>query len=92
VTVPSRFRANPAHPPTRGCDRPRGFPDSPYSYRYLLPALPEAGYGAVASFNRGFAPTELPDDRHHVHTSMLVNDQIALYGRWPAPGHRWGQS
>jgi pimeloyl-ACP methyl ester carboxylesterase len=44
----------------------------------LLPALAEAGYRAVAPFNRGFAPTELPDDRHHVHTSMLVNDQIAL--------------
>jgi pimeloyl-ACP methyl ester carboxylesterase len=56
-----------------------GFPDSPYSYRYLLPALAEAGYRAVAPFNRGFAPTELPDDRHHVHTSMMVNDQIALH-------------
>jgi pimeloyl-ACP methyl ester carboxylesterase len=47
-----------------------GFPDSPYSYsysyRYLLPALAGAGYRAVAPFNRGFAPTELPDDRHHI--------------------------
>jgi pimeloyl-ACP methyl ester carboxylesterase len=56
-----------------------GFPDSPYSYRYLLPALAEAGYRAVAPFNRGFAPTELPDDRHHIHSSMMVNDQIALH-------------
>jgi hypothetical protein len=45
----------------------------------LLPALADVGYRAVAPFNRGFAPTELPDDRHHVHTSMLVNDQIALH-------------
>jgi pimeloyl-ACP methyl ester carboxylesterase len=30
-----------------------GFPDSPYSYRYLLPELAEAGYRAVAPFNRG---------------------------------------
>ena len=37
-----------------------GFPDSPYSYRYLLPALAEAGYRAVAPFNRGFAPTDCP--------------------------------
>jgi pimeloyl-ACP methyl ester carboxylesterase len=36
-----------------------GFSDSPHSYRYLLPALAEAGYRAVAPFNRGFAPTEL---------------------------------
>ena len=56
-----------------------GFPDSPYSYRYLLPALADAGYRAVAPFNRGFAPTELPDDRHHVHTSTMVADQIALH-------------
>jgi pimeloyl-ACP methyl ester carboxylesterase len=56
-----------------------GFPDSPYSYRYLLPALAEAGYRAVAPFNRGFAPTELPADRHHIHSSMMVADQIALH-------------
>src|ERR1700757_2335569 len=56
-----------------------GFPDSPHSYRYLLPALSEAGYRAVAPFNRGFAPTELPDDRHHIHSSTMVADQIALH-------------
>jgi pimeloyl-ACP methyl ester carboxylesterase len=56
-----------------------GFPDSPYSYRYLLPALADARFRAVAPFNRGFAPTELPDDRHHVHTSTMVADQIALH-------------
>ncbi len=56
-----------------------GFPDSPYSYRYLLPALADAGFRAVAPFNRGFAPTELPADRHHVHTSTMVADQIALH-------------
>jgi pimeloyl-ACP methyl ester carboxylesterase len=56
-----------------------GFPDSPYSYRYLLPALADAGYRAVAPFNRGFAPTELPGDRHHVHTSTMVADQNALH-------------
>ena len=32
------------------------------TYRYLLPALAEAGYRAVAPFHRRFAPTELPDD------------------------------
>ena len=32
-----------------------GFPDSPWTYRYLLPELAEAGYRAVAPFNRGFA-------------------------------------
>lgn len=56
-----------------------GFPDSPHTFRHLLPALADAGFRAVAPFSRGFAPTELPDDRHHVHTSMLVADQIALH-------------
>src|SRR3954466_10004218 len=56
-----------------------GFPDSPYTYRYLLPELAEAGYRAVAPFNRGFAPTQLPADRHHVHTSTMVADVLALH-------------
>jgi pimeloyl-ACP methyl ester carboxylesterase len=55
-----------------------GFPDSPWSYRHLLPELERAGYRAVAPFNRGFAPTELPADRHHVHTSTMVADALAL--------------
>ena len=28
-----------------------GFPDSPWTYRYLLPELAEAGYRAVAPFS-----------------------------------------
>jgi pimeloyl-ACP methyl ester carboxylesterase len=55
-----------------------GFPDSPWTYRHLLPELARAGYRAVAPFNRGFAPTELPADRHHVHTSTMVADALAL--------------
>ena len=55
-----------------------GFPDTPFTYRHLLPALAEAGFRAVAPFVRGFAPTELPPLRHHVHTSVMVADQIAL--------------
>lgn len=55
-----------------------GFPDTPFTYRHLLPALADAGFHAVAPFVRGFAPTELPPLRHHVHTSVMVADQIAL--------------
>lgn len=54
------------------------FPDSPFTYRYLLPELARAGFHAVAPFVRGFAPTELPPLRYHVHTSVMVADQIAL--------------
>lgn len=55
-----------------------GFPDTPYTYRHLLPALADAGFHAVAPFVRGFAPTELPPLRYHVHTSVMVADQMAL--------------
>jgi len=55
-----------------------GFPDTPFTYRHLLPALADAGFHAVAPFARGFAPTELPPLRHHVHTSVMVADQMAL--------------
>ncbi|HEY2203266.1 MAG TPA: alpha/beta hydrolase [Pseudonocardia sp.] len=55
-----------------------GFPDSPFTYRHLLPALAAAGFHAVAPFVRGFAPTELPALRASVHTSVMVADQIAL--------------
>jgi hypothetical protein len=59
-----------------------GFPDSPYSYRSLLPELAEAGYRAVAPFNRGFAPTELPAERHHVHSSTMVDDALSTRSTW----------
>ena len=73
-----------------------GFPDSPYSYRYLLTELAEAGYRAVAPFNRGFAPTELPAERHHVHSSTMVADALALHQALGADddaviiAHDWG--
>jgi pimeloyl-ACP methyl ester carboxylesterase len=73
-----------------------GFPDSPYTYRYLLPELAKAGYRAVAPFNRGFAPTEVPADRHYVHTSTMVADAVALHEALGGDGdavliaHDWG--
>ncbi len=39
-----------------------GFPDSPWTYRHLLPELAAAGFRAVAPFMRGFAPTSVPGD------------------------------
>ena len=32
-----------------------GFPDTPFSYRHLLPALADVGFHAVAPFVRGFS-------------------------------------
>ncbi|HZD66684.1 MAG TPA: alpha/beta hydrolase [Acidimicrobiales bacterium] len=73
-----------------------GFPDTPFTYRHLLPALADAGFHTVAPFGRGFAPTELPPLRHHVHTSVMVADQMALaraLGGGPEAllvAHDWG--
>ena len=39
-----------------------GFPDSAYTWRYLLPELAGAGFRAVAPFMRGYAPSEVPSD------------------------------
>jgi pimeloyl-ACP methyl ester carboxylesterase len=55
-----------------------GFPDSPYSYRYLLPALAAAGYRAVAPFMRGYAPTAVPADGGY-STRHLAGDVVALH-------------
>jgi pimeloyl-ACP methyl ester carboxylesterase len=73
-----------------------GFPDSPWTYRHLLPQLAAAGYRAVAPFSRGYAPTELPPDRHHIHASTLVADVLALHEALDGCdnavliGHDWG--
>src|SRR4030081_3454631 len=56
-----------------------GFPDSPFSYRYLLPELAAAGYRAVVPFMRGFAPTAVPPERCHVHTSTMVADTVGFH-------------
>lgn len=55
-----------------------GFPDSPFSYRYLMPALAEAGYRAVAPYMRGYAPTAIPADGSYT-TTDLVNDTNGLH-------------
>jgi pimeloyl-ACP methyl ester carboxylesterase len=72
-----------------------GFPDSPWTYRYLLPELAKAGYRAVAPFMRGYAPTEVPADGRY-QTSTLAADVVALHGALGGDGnavliaHDWG--
>ena len=72
-----------------------GFPDSPHSWRHLLPALAEAGFQAVAPFTRGYAPTSLAPDRMY-QTGALSADANALHealggdARAVIVGHDWG--
>ena len=72
-----------------------GFPDSAYTWRYLLPALAEVGFHAVAPFLRGYAPTAVPDDACY-GLGALVADAVALHqaldgdGDAVLIGHDWG--
>jgi pimeloyl-ACP methyl ester carboxylesterase len=72
-----------------------GFPDSAWTYRFLLPALADAGFRAVAPFMRGYAPTAVPADGRY-QTAALALDACALHevlgGGQDAViiGHDWG--
>jgi pimeloyl-ACP methyl ester carboxylesterase len=72
-----------------------GFPDSAWTWRYLLPALAGAGYRAVAPFMRGYAPSEVPADGRY-QTAALALDACGLHdalggdGDAVIIGHDWG--
>src|SRR2546428_14143859 len=71
-----------------------GFPDNAFTYRYLLPALAEAGFRGVAPFMRGDAPTGRPQDERY-QSVLLAQDGGALIaalgaGQTFVGGHGWG--
>ena len=72
-----------------------GFPDSPWTFRYLLPELARAGYRAVAPFTRGYAPSEIPADGDF-STRALAKDPSSLHEALGGGGdavliaHDWG--
>ncbi len=72
-----------------------GFPDTPHTWRHLMPELAAAGYRAVAPFQRGYAPTSVPADGRY-QTGALATDlhelHAALEGdeRAVIIGHDWG--
>jgi pimeloyl-ACP methyl ester carboxylesterase len=72
-----------------------GFPDSAWTYQHLLPVLAEAGYRAVAPFQRGYAPTGLAADGRY-HPALYASDAVALHealggdGEAALVGHDWG--
>ncbi len=55
-----------------------GFPDSAHTWRYLLPALADAGFHAVAPFMRGYAPTGIPADGCF-GLGALIADAVVLH-------------
>lgn len=74
-----------------------GFPDSPWTYRHLMPELARAGYRAVAPFMRGYAPTGIPADGDF-STRALAADVNALHDalggdeRAVLVAHDWGSA
>jgi pimeloyl-ACP methyl ester carboxylesterase len=72
-----------------------GFPDSPHTWRYLLPALADAGFHAVAPFLRGYAPSAVPADGRY-QTAAIALDAIGIHeqlggdGDAVIIGHDWG--
>ena len=87
------LEAGPADGPLALCLH--GFPDSAWTWRYLLPELGAAGWRAVAPFMRGYAPSSLaPDGRYPM--GALVEDVVSLHGALGGDGeavligHDWG--
>jgi pimeloyl-ACP methyl ester carboxylesterase len=72
-----------------------GFPDSAYTWRFLLPELAAAGFHAVAPFLRGYAPTEIPSDGRY-QIGAVARDANALHAALGGHddaviiGHDWG--
>jgi pimeloyl-ACP methyl ester carboxylesterase len=72
-----------------------GFPDTPFTWRRLLPELAARGFRAVAPFMRGYAPSEVRADvSYGVHElGTDCNELHELLGGGRAGvliGHDWG--
>ena len=73
-----------------------GFPDTPYTFRHLLPALANAGFRAVAVTMRGYEPSSQPNDGDY-SGAALAGDVIAWMDALSERqahiiGHDWGAS
>jgi pimeloyl-ACP methyl ester carboxylesterase len=72
-----------------------GFPDSPWSWRTVAPALAGAGWRVVAPWTRGYAPSFVPADGSY-HVGALMADAVAVHAAMGGGadsvllGHDWG--
>jgi pimeloyl-ACP methyl ester carboxylesterase len=71
-----------------------GFPDTPFTFRHMMPVLAKAGYRAVAVTSRGFEPSSQPKDNDYGFAALSddVPCWIAALGETTAHvvGHDWG--
>ena len=73
-----------------------GFPDTPRTYRHMLPALAQAGYRGIAVTMRGYEPSSQPADGDY-GAMALAEDVFAWMDALKVEnahlvGHDWGAS
>lgn len=72
-----------------------GYPDTPWTFRYLIGELADAGYRVVVPYQRGYAPTVIPESGQY-QCGVLGLDANALHDRLGGDehavviGHDWG--
>jgi len=72
-----------------------GFPDTAHGWRHLLPALADAGFRAIAPFQRGYAPTQVPADGCYQSGALGIDanslhETLGGNGEAIIIGHDWG--
>jgi pimeloyl-ACP methyl ester carboxylesterase len=72
-----------------------GFPDTPHTFRHLLPGLADAGFRAVAPWTRGYAPTPVAEDGDYSIAALAadantLHDALDGDGEAILIGHDWG--
>ena len=72
-----------------------GFPQTSWSWRYVWPALADAGFRVVAPDQRGYSPDARPVGVEHYRMPHLVGDALAVLDAVDAErahvvGHDWG--
>jgi len=74
-----------------------GFPDTRFTWRYLMPHLAERGWRVAAPNLRGYAPSTVATSGNY-RVAALADDAIALHDRLEGDenalliGHDWGAS
>jgi pimeloyl-ACP methyl ester carboxylesterase len=72
-----------------------GFPDSPFTWRHLVPRLEAAGWRVATPFLRGYAPSTIPADgclqtAASSLDSIAIHEQLGGGGDALIVGHDWG--
>lgn len=72
-----------------------GFPDTPATWRHLVPRLADAGFRVATPWMRGYAPTTVPDDGAFDGDTLAgdanrLHDALGGDGDAVLVGHDWG--